>query len=140
MDRYKRRYIHEKIRNKRRLRIFRLILARRLNTRNIQRIESNPRNNLHIWENDVALWTDYRFQQIFRVSRTTFKMLFETVGSSMKNEETQFGTINTNKKIAIALYFLKSGADYEIVGKTFGVTSANVSNIVNDYYYMLYFT
>ncbi|XP_046384860.1 uncharacterized protein LOC124155187 [Ischnura elegans] len=41
--------------------------------------------------------------------------------------------IPVRKKVAIALYFLKSGSDYGVVGMTFGVGRSTVSAIVEEF-------
>lgn len=123
-------------RNKRRLRILYLILAHRLTAPNVRRQRRVYRyvSNQHIWEKDIPFWPDDRFQKTFRVCRNTFKMLLDNIGPFKEKEDTIFGTtIRTDKRIAIALFFLKSGAYYDVVGETFGVGSATVCNIVSDF-------
>lgn len=123
-------------RKKRRLRILYLMLTHRLSAPNVRRQRRVYRyvSNQHIWEKDIPLWPDDRFQKTFRVSRDTFKMLVCSIGPLMEKEDTPFGTtINTEKRIAIGIYFLKSGASYDVVGETFGVGAATVCNIVSDF-------
>lgn len=126
----------KQIRKKRRLRVLYLIMAHRLSTPNIRRQRRVYRyvSNQHMWEKDVPVWPDDRFQKKFRVSRNTFKMLVDSIGHLIEKQVTQFGTtINTEKRIAIALYFLKSGSYYDVVGEVFGVGAATVCNIVSDF-------
>lgn len=92
-------------------------------------------NNQKFWEKDEPSWPDHHFQKVFRVTRSLFSKIVETVEIDMAKEETQFQTtIPIRKRVAIALYYLKSGANFDVVALTFGVGKSTVCNIVDDFF------
>lgn len=92
-------------------------------------------NNQKFWEKDQPLWPDHHFQKVFRVSRQLFSKIVQSVKSDMEKEDTKFNTtIPIRKRVAIAMYYLKSGANFDVVGLTFGVGKATVCNIVDDFF------
>ncbi|XP_046384664.1 putative nuclease HARBI1 [Ischnura elegans] len=86
------------------------------------------------WERDVPAWPEDVFQKTFRLCRETFSIICRDLGETLARQDTQMReAIPVRKKVAIALYFLKSGSDYGVVGMTFGVGRSTVSAIVEEF-------
>jgi hypothetical protein len=86
------------------------------------------------WEEDVPRWPDDKFQANFRLSRNTFITLCSDLRNHLKKRDTTLRKcIPVEKRVAIALYFLKSGADYLVVGTTFGIGKSTVCYIIDEF-------
>lgn len=92
-------------------------------------------NHQKFWEKDEPLWPEHHFQKVFRVTRESFSKIVKSVEFDMAKEDTPFKTtIPIRKRVAIAIYYLKSGANFDVVGLTFGVGKSTVCNIVDDFF------
>lgn len=73
------------------------------------------------------------FVENFRMSRETFQLLCSKL-TSMKRTDTRFRKcIPLEKRIAIALYCLKSSSEYASIGHMFGVSKASVCLILKEF-------
>lgn len=112
------------------------VYARKMLLRRYRKCRSHKLvNNQKFWEKDEPSWPDHYFQKVFRVSRDLFSKIVDSVEADMTKADTIFKTtIPIRKRVAIALYFLKSGANFDVVGLTFGVGKTTVCYIVNDFF------
>ena len=63
----------------------------------------------------------------FRVSRATFLYLCDQLRSSISRQDTLMRrAVSTEKRVAITLWFLSTGADYRTIGHLFGVSKSTV--------------
>lgn len=91
-------------------------------------------NNQMFWEKDVPKFTEMKFKKTFRMSRNTFQKIVDKTRMDMTKCFTTFGApIPPEKRVAIALYYLKSGADFDVVGTNFNVGKTTVCNILTDF-------
>ncbi|XP_049316544.1 uncharacterized protein LOC125779312 [Bactrocera dorsalis] len=97
--------------------------------------EINPRSiwaykrHGNFWEKDVPSMNDRVFKETFRMSRATFEILCEYVKGITKQDSCYRKCIPLQKRVAVAVYTLKSSAEYETVARLFGVSKAIVSEI-----------
>lgn len=85
------------------------------------------------WEIDVPRWPEDTFRQQFRISTRTFNEICENIATYVEKQNNFCETtVPISKRVAICIFFLKSGADYSVVGNSFGVSKSTVFNIVSD--------
>lgn len=91
-------------------------------------------NHQMFWEKDVPKFSEMKFKKTFRMSRNTFNQICDEIKTDMSKCVTTFGApIPSRKRVAIALYYLKSGADFDVVGTNFNVGKTTVCNILTDF-------
>ena len=90
-----------------------------------------------LWSKDRSSnWCDYVVNSCFtpedwlaefRVSRATFLYLCDQLRSSISRQDTLMRrAVSTEKRVAITLWFLSTGADYRTIGHLFGVSKSTV--------------
>lgn len=68
------------------------------------------------------------------MDRETFKRLCEDLNEYLIKKNTQFrSAIPVEKRVAVALYFLKSGVDYSVLSDLFCIGQSTVRLIVNEF-------
>lgn len=77
-----------------------------------------------------------KFFQKFRMDKSLFDKLCEDLRPLLFKQDTKFRkAIPVNKRVAIALYFLKSGADFTILADIFCIGESTAQSIVQDFLY-----
>ena len=88
----------------------------------------------HWWEHVVnTTFTPHihDWLQNFRLSRDTFHHLCDKLKAAISKTDTIMrNAVQTEKRVAITLWFLASGSDYRTVGHLFGVAKATVCVVV----------
>ena len=86
----------------------------------------------HWWEHVVnTTFTPHDWLQNFRLSRDTFLHLCDKLKAAISKTDTIMrNAVQTEKRVAITLWFLASGSDYRTVGHLFGVAKATVCVVV----------
>ena len=88
----------------------------------------------HWWEHVVnSTFTSQDWLENFRLSQSTFLYLCNKLKSAIKQDDTTMRTaVPTDKRIALTLWFLASGADYRTIGLLFGVSKSTVCLVIKD--------
>ena len=86
------------------------------------------------WEQVVNLtFTDQDWLENFRVSHSTFLYLCDELRAEVEKQNTIMRrAVSTEKRIAITLWFLATGADYRTIGHLFGVSKSTVCVITKE--------
>lgn len=96
----------------------------------------------HIWCLDKATdWYDYivpqmddkAFKENFRVTKKTFDFLVDSL-QCLKKQDTNFRkAIPVRKRIAVALFYLSSAAEYRVISALFGIGKSTACEIVDEF-------
>ena len=88
----------------------------------------------HWWEHIVkCTFMPKDWLENFRISQSTFVYLCDQLKSSIeKNDTAMRKAIPTDMRVAIAIWFLATGADYRTIGHLFGVSKSTVCLVVKD--------
>jgi len=87
-----------------------------------------------LWEFSVPTYSPEKFQKKFRLKRSTFNILVRELGPALVKKDTNFQTaIPVPKRIAIALYYLKSNASADIVSDVFKVGHSTVHALLHEF-------
>ncbi|XP_034487551.1 protein ANTAGONIST OF LIKE HETEROCHROMATIN PROTEIN 1-like [Drosophila innubila] len=86
-----------------------------------------------LWKKDVPKNDYHFFKESFRMERSTFDMLVSRLETLNKKDTNFKNAIPLNKRTAIALYTLGSTAEYQAVGRLFGVSPNSVCNILHEF-------
>ena len=80
------------------------------------------------WEQVVnSTFTEQDWLENFRMSRSTFLYLCDELRSGIEKQNTIMRrAVSTEKRVALTLWFLATGADYRTVGHLFGVSKSTV--------------
>lgn len=85
------------------------------------------------WEKEVPSFTNHRFKEAFRVTRSTFQFIIERLHFLRRQDTVLRYAIVLEKRIAIALYALASSAEYRTIAALFGVGRTTVGELVVDF-------
>lgn len=96
-----------------------------------------------LWSKDRSSnWWDYVVNSCstpedwlaeFRVSQATFVYLCDQLRSSISKSDTVMRkAVSTEKRLAITLWFLSTGADYRTIGHLFGVSKSTVCVVTKE--------
>ena len=78
-------------------------------------------------------FTHRDWEQNFRMSHSTFAYLCSELRSSIERKDTLMRkAIPTDVRVAMAIWFLATGADYRTIGHLFGVSKATVCLVLKD--------
>lgn len=81
--------------------------------------------NQLFWKFDVPNWTDKIFRKEFRITRTTFQIIVDTIKENVEKKNTKY-ELTIEKRMGFFLYFLKSGSPYGAVATVFSVGKTTV--------------
>ena len=86
------------------------------------------------WEQVVnSTFTEQDWLENFRMSRTTFLYLCDELRSGIEKQNTVMRrAVSTEKRVAITLWFLATGADYRTIGHLFGVSKSTVCVVTKE--------
>lgn len=85
------------------------------------------------WEKDVPLMTEETFRENFRMTRKTFHLLCSKLPNITKIDTNFRQCIPLEKRIAVALYCLKSSSEYASIGHMFGISKSSVCVILKEF-------
>ncbi len=86
------------------------------------------------WEHIVAGFTKEQWVRNFRMSNPTFDMLCQSLSTFLSYDDTTFRwAIPLQMRVGVALWWLATGAGYRTLAHLFGISSALVCLIVNDF-------
>lgn len=86
------------------------------------------------WETVVPLLSNTRFVKKFRLGRKAFQILVDELHDKLFKNDTKFRkAIPVPKRIAIALYYLKSNQTAQEVANTFGVGESTVNSLLHEF-------
>lgn len=86
------------------------------------------------WETVVPLLSNKRFVKKFRLGRKAFQILVDELQETLYKKDTTFRkAIPVPKRIAIALYYMKSNQTAEEVADTFGVGESTVHMLLHEF-------
>ncbi|KAL0152737.1 hypothetical protein M9458_052460 [Cirrhinus mrigala] len=86
------------------------------------------------WEHIVAGFTEEQWVQNFRMSKRTFDMLCQRLSTFLSYDDTTFRrAIPLQMRVGVALWWLATGVGYRTLAYLFGISSASVCLIVNDF-------
>lgn len=89
-----------------------------------------------VWWHDIVKQTfgDNQWIENFRMRKESFMFLCNQLEPSLKLTEYKVGNkpLDIDHKVAIAVYWLASSAEYRTIGNLFGVSKSTVWNSVHD--------
>ena len=78
----------------------------------------------------VTEFSDKEWRENFRLSKETFMYAVSMVGENVSRKDTKLRkAVSTQKRIAIAVYFIGSTAEYRTIANLFGVSTSFVCNV-----------
>ena len=81
----------------------------------------------------VTEFSDKEWRENFRLSKETFMYVVSMVGENVSRKDTKLRkAVSTQKRIAIALYFIGSTAEYRTIANLFGVSTSFVCKCIKD--------
>ena len=83
------------------------------------------------WEVECVDMPDLEFYKRFRMTRPTFKKLLSLIEVQISPETEVVESIPADKRLAIALRYLATGGDTNLLGDTFGTSKEAVRKIVS---------
>lgn len=88
----------------------------------------------HWWEHVVcSTFSPQDWLENFRMSENTFRYLCNELRSVIEGQNTRLRrSIPTDKRVALTLWFLATGADYRTIAHLFGVSKSTVSLVIKD--------
>ena len=88
------------------------------------------------WEQVVqSTFTEQDWLDNFRMSQSTFNYVCDKLRSTIEKQDTIMRkAVSTEKRVAIALWFLATGADYRTIGHLFSVSKSTVCVITKEVY------
>ena len=86
------------------------------------------------WDHVVnSCFTPQDWLTEFRISQATFAYICDKLRSSISRSDTQMRkAVSTDKRVAITLWFLSTGADYRTIGHLFGVSKSTVCVVTKE--------
>ena len=86
------------------------------------------------WENVVcSSFSSEQWMENFRMSKSTFLYLCDEIRSTVERQDTILRkAVPTDKRVALTLWFLATGADFRTIAHLFGVSKSTVSVVVRD--------
>ena len=88
------------------------------------------RNNVNWWTKFSKTYSDERFKQTFRVSRTTFYFILSKIEHKIRKEFVFEAPINPDQRLAICLYRLARGDYLYTIGEMVGLAESTACQIV----------
>ena len=86
------------------------------------------------WEQVVkSLFMEQDWLENFRMSLSTFNYLCSELCSAIEKQDTNMRkAVSTEKRVALTLWFLATGADYRTIGHPFGVSKSTVCIVTKE--------
>ena len=86
------------------------------------------------WEQVVqSTFTEQDWLDNFRMSQSTFNYVCDELRSTIEKQDTIMRkAVSTEKRVAIALWFLATGADYRTIGHLFNVSKSTVCVVTKE--------
>ena len=79
----------------------------------------------------MSKFSDDEWHENFRMSKSTFMYICREITPEIKKEDTKFRkAISVEKRVAITMWRLATGSDYQTIGHLFGVAKGTVCVIV----------
>lgn len=91
-----------------------------------------PRSS-HWFDMAVEEFTEKEWRDNFRLSKDTFMYIVSMIGDEVSRKDTKLRkAVSSQKRIAIALYFIGSTAEYRTIANLFGVSTSFVCKCIKD--------
>ena len=109
------------------------LLENRLFTSNRnKRFRRLPRSNTFWWESVWKNYSDDRFKQTFRLSRSTFTFVLSQIRHKLVEEYVAEEPISPEKRLGICLYRLARGDYMYTMVETVGLAESTVCKIIKE--------
>ena len=99
-----------------------------------ERIVWMKERSSHWWEHVVkSMFTPQDWLENFCMSQCTFMYLCDEFWSSIEKRDTEMRrAVPTDKRVALTLWFLATGADYRTISHPFGISKWTVCLVTKD--------